>query len=388
MRRAVLLAALAYAGAFSTASSVAAAVEIQPFEARAVAPKVHVLSTPEDYFGPVIGNVTLIEQSDGFVVIDSGLTAANGRAVVAYARSIADKPIKAVAITHWHNDHPQGVSAIRDTFPNVRIIATPATEQGMLGAEAFDVGYAPDPRFDTQMKAQVDQTKESLAKLLADTATATDRKERIKKALVHYDHFLKDFSGTYIVPPTETFERELLLDDRDMPVRLLHLGKANTPGDLLAWLPNQKIVVTGDIVVAPTPFGFFSYPGEWIETIGKVKALGFATLIPGHGQPMTDSLYLDKLVAAIGDVRAQVDPLAKAGMPIEEVRKKVDFTKSVALFGDTPRIKANAQGLFFDPMIPNAYKEARGEPIIQGEGVPKPAYAHTPPKPKSRKHRS
>ena len=50
-----------------------------------VTPKVHLLTTPDDYFGPAIGNVILIEQSNGFVVVDSGLNAANGRAVVRYA---------------------------------------------------------------------------------------------------------------------------------------------------------------------------------------------------------------------------------------------------------------------------------------------------------------
>ena len=393
MRRAILIASLTALAPQATALAqpavpAAAAPEVAPFVAREVAPRVHLLTTPEDYFGPVIGNVTLIEQSDGFVVIDSGLTAANGRTIVAYARSLANKPIKAVAITHWHNDHPQGVSAIRDAFPNVRIIATPATEEGMLGAEAFNVGFAPDPKMEEALAKQVAESKDQLQKLLEAPDTAPDRKERIKKALVQNDDFLRDYRGTYIVPPTETFERELLLDDREMPVRLLHLGRANTPGDLIAWLPNERIVVTGDIVVAPTPFGFYSYPADWIETIGKVKALGFTTLIPGHGDPQADSTYLDKLVASISDVRAQVGPLAKAGLPLGEVRKKVDFSKSIALFGDTPRIKANAQGLFFDQMIPNAYKEARGEPIIQGEGNPKPEYSHTPPKPSSKKHKS
>jgi glyoxylase-like metal-dependent hydrolase (beta-lactamase superfamily II) len=279
-------------GAQQTASA-AATPEIAPFVAMEVHPKVHLLTTPEDYFGPVIGNVTLIEQSDGFVVVDSGLNAGNGRAVVRYARSLSPKPIKAVLITHWHNDHPQGVSAIRDSYPSVRIIATAATEAGMLGPEAFDIGYAPGPKWDTAMAGLIAKSKADLNKLLADPATALDRKERIKKALVQYDTFGKDFSGSYIVPPTETFERELLIEDADVPVRLLHLGRANTNGDALAWLPNQRIVATGDIVVAPIPFGFGSYSGDWIDTIGKVKTLGFTTLIPGHGVPQADSGYLD-----------------------------------------------------------------------------------------------
>ena len=372
----------------AAAQPAAIAPVIAPFRAQQVAPGVHLLSTGEDYFGPVIGNVTLIEQSEGFVVIDSGLTAANGRAVVAYARSLSPKPIKAVAITHWHNDHPQGVSAIRDAFPDVRIIATAATEDGMLHAQANGVGYYPDPKIDAEMARLVTQSKENMQKLLEDPATAPDRKERIRKALGQYDGFLADYKGTYIVPPTETFDRELLLDDALIPVRLLHLGRANTNGDLIAWLPNQKIVVSGDIVVAPTPFGFFSYPGDWIETISKLKALGFTTLIPGHGDPQTDLVYLDKLIRAMSDVRAKVEPLAKAGIPVGEVRAKVNFDEITDLFGDTPRNRLNFENLFIQPMIPNAYKEALGQPIIQGEGAPKPQYAHTPPKPSSKRHKN
>ena len=56
-------------------------------------------------------------------------------------------------------------------------------------------------------------------------------------------------------------------------------------------------------------------------------------------------------------------------MPIEEVRKNVDFSKAVALFGDTERIKRTAQALFFEPMVLSAYREARGQAIVQGEDV-------------------
>ena len=363
-------------------------VSFGPYAAREITPSVHLLAVPHTYYGPATSNVILIEQDDGLVVIDSGLAAGHGRAIVNYAKMLTTKPIKVVAITHWHNDHPQGVSAIRDAFPNVRIIATSATEAGMLGPEAGLVGFSPDPKLETELEKQVAQSREQLQKLHDDPTTTADRRERIRKALRDYDQLLADYKGTYIVPPTETFERELVFDDPNVPVRLMHLGRANTDGDLIAWLPQQRIVAAGDIVVSPLPFGFFSYPRDWIETIGKLKALGFKTLIPGHGEPQWDLSYLDKLVIAITDVRAQVGPLAKSGMPLEEVRKKVDFSKSIAMFGTNPRIRANAQSLFFDPMIPSAYKEARGEPIIQGEGNPKSEFAHTPPKPTSKKHKS
>lgn len=364
-------------------------VDIAPFLAREITPKVHLLTTPDDWYAAAIGNVVLIEQSDGFVVVDSGFNAANGRAVVRYAKSLADKPIKAVMITHWHNDHPQGVSAIRDAYPKVRIIATRGTEAGMLGPEAYDVGYSPDAKFDRATANLAEKNKEGYRKLLEDPSTAPDRKERIKKALAQFDAMTQDFVGTYIVPPTETFERELVIDDRDIPIHMMFLGRANTDGDAIAWLPKQRIVATGDIVVSPYPFGFGSYPADWIATIGKIKALRFTTLLPGHGEPQADAGYLDKLVASMRDLRAQVGPLAKANMPLEEVRKKVDFSKSILMFGDTPRVKANLQGLFFDPMIKSAYLEALGEKIVQGDldGNPPPEVTDTPPPSRAIRHR-
>ena len=384
------LAGLAFATTAVAAQPAQPAVDIQPFIAHEISPKVHLLATPDDWYAGAIGNVILIEQSDGFILVDSGANAANGRAVVRYAKSLANKPIKAVMITHWHGDHPQGISAIRDAYPKVRIISTRGTEAGLLGPASYDVGYSPDAKFDraTANLAQTNIT--NYRKLLDDPSTPPDRKERIRKAFVQFDEMTRDFTGTYIVPPTETFDHELVIKDRDVPVHMMFLGRANTEGDAVAWLPKQKIVASGDIVVSPIPFGFGSYPADWIETLGKLKALGFSTLIPGHGNPMTDASYLDRLVAAIGDIRAQVGPLAKSGMRLDDVKKKVDYSRSIASFGDNSRIRANLAPLFFDPMTGNAYKEALGQPILQTDldGFPPPEVTDKPPASRAIHHKS
>jgi len=385
-----ILAALVEVPSAAIAQAPATQVDIAPFVAHEVNPKVHLLAMPDDWYAQLAGNVVVIEQSDGFVIVDSGGNAGNGRAVVRYARSLANKPIKAVMITHWHGDHPQGISAIRDAYPNVRIISTRGTEAGMLGPASYNIGYHADPKFDRATAAASQKLADTYSKLLDDPKVAADRKERIRKALGQFDLMTRDFVGSYLVPPTETFEHELVINDRDVPVHMMFLGRANTDGDAIAWLPKQKIVASGDIVVSPYPFGFGSYPAEWIQTLGKLKALGFTTLIPGHGHPMTDATYIDRLVAAIRDVQTEVGPLATAGVSLDDVRKKVDFSKSIAMFGDTPQVKANLQGLFFDPMIGNEYKEARGEPIVQGdlEGFPPPEVKDTPPPSHAIHHRN
>ena len=385
-----ILAALVEVPSAAIAQAPATQVDIAPFVAHEVNPKVHLLAMPDDWYAQLAGNVVVIEQSDGFVIVDSGGNAGNGRAVVRYARSLANKPIKAVIITHWHGDHPQGISAIRDAYPNVRIISTRGTEAGILGPASYNIGYHADPKFDRATADASQKLADTYSKLLDDPKVAADRKERIRKALGQFDLMTRDFVGSYLVPPTETFEHELVINDRDVPVHMMFLGRANTDGDAIAWLPRQKIVASGDIVVSPYPFGFGSYPAEWIQTLGKLKALGFTTLIPGHGHPMTDATYIDRLVAAIRDVQNEVGPLAKAGVSLDDVRKKVDFSKSIAMFGDTPQVKANLQGLFFDPMIGNEYKEARGEPIVQGdlEGFPPPEVKDTPPPSHAIHHRN
>ena len=168
--------------------------------------------------------------------------------------------------------------------------------------------------------------------------------------------------------PTETFTERLVLDDPVRPVELLFLGRANTDGDAIAWLPRERIVVTGDVVVAPTPYGFFSFPQDWLATIDRIKALNFAVLIPGHGDPQRDTAYLDKLAATITDIRTQVGALAAKGLSLDEVRKQADFSAQRAIFGTTPRLQATFEAFWLTPMVANAYREATGKPIVQGDG--------------------
>lgn len=345
------------------------AIDVTPFTAREIGPEVHLLATPQDYYGPAIGNVSIVEQSDGFVVVDTGLTAGNGRTIVSYIKARSGKPVKAVVITHWHNDHPQGVSAIRDAWPNVRIIATEETKKGMLGPELGElVGLEPGPQYVERVKKLNADQQVSLDKLIADPATAPDRVERAKKAKSDFAVFAEHYGGTHVVPPTETFTSELRIGDPVTPVEIKFLGRANTAGDAVVWLPKQKIAISGDMVVWPTPFGFFSFPGDWLQTLGKLKALGYITLIPGHGEPQADTAYIDQLIGSIADIRAQVGPLAKQGLSLEEVNKRVDFSRYRDLFGKSERQKTLFKVYWTDPMTENAWKEAKGVPIKQGEG--------------------
>ena len=148
---------------------------------------------------------------------------------------------------------------------------------------------------------------------------------------------------------------------------MLVLGRANTDGDLVAWMPRQKVVATGDAVVAPTPYGFNSYPADWIAVLEKIRALGFDRLIPGHGAVQADTAYVGRLIASLRDVRARVAPLAAQGVSQEDVRSKIDYSDQVRLFaGDSAWARRWLEAYWLGPITSSAWREAKGIPIEPG----------------------
>ena len=333
-----------------------------------VADRVHVLRQPSRLWAAVVGNVTVIEQSDGLVLIDSGGSIADGRRVVELVRAISDKPVKAVALTHWHDDHPLGLAAIRAAWPGVRIVATKATAEATRSVVGTRHDAVPEPAKFTARLNRVMATIDDFQARSRDPAlSAEERREYAIELAYIRSRLQRPGFGTALVMPTETFTEAFALPDRDAPVELRFLGRANTDGDAVAWLPQQRVLVTGDIVVAPTPYGFGSFPGDWIEVIGKLKAYDFAALIPGHGAPQADHAYLDKLIATLTDVRTQVGALAAQGLPLESVRTQVDYEAQTRAFvGDSPWGRLWFKRYWLDPITDAAYREAKGEPTIQG----------------------
>ena len=85
-----------------------------------MADHVWVLAEPRFQVQP-IGNVTVIEQSDGLVLVDAGGSPGAGRRIVEMVRSISRKPVKAIIISQWHGDKPQGLSELLKALSLIHI---------------------------------------------------------------------------------------------------------------------------------------------------------------------------------------------------------------------------------------------------------------------------
>jgi glyoxylase-like metal-dependent hydrolase (beta-lactamase superfamily II) len=326
------------------------------YEVQQVADRVHLVVRPDALRQPPEGNVEVIEQADGLVVVDAGGSPLGGRRIVEKIRSISRKPVKYLIYTHWHGDHHLGAGAFRQAWPAMRIISTPGTRGPMTG---------PQMDYITTLAPQMRKMPEYAPKLAQSKGDA-EEKVRIGQLIADGPKVATAYDGVKVWPADLTFDKDLSIPDADAPVEVMFLGRANTDGDAVVWTPKQKVLITGDIVVAPIPYGTESYPADWIEVLKKLKAYDFAALIPGHGEVEHDRVYLDDLIALIEDVRAQVEPLAKQGMSLDDIKKKVDFEHQYEVFcGQRTFWRRALKQFFLDSMIASASSEARGEPILQ-----------------------
>lgn len=303
----------------------------------------------------VSGNSLLVVGDDGALVVDTQQFAAIARWEVAEIKRLTDQPVRYVVNTHWHNDHWLGNATFREAWPDAVFLATPNTRRLVI-----EKGVA-----------YIDPSKAS-AQLAQLEAMLVDRTRKLAPAARRYLEVARDELRDYIPamraarpePPTATFDRAFTvhLGAREVDVRFL--GRGNTGGDAVVWVPDAKVVATGDLVVHPVPFAFGSFITEWAATLGKLAELDAATVMPGHGELQHDMRYVRALAAALASISAQARAAQAAGKPLEQARKTVDvraFERETC--GDDPWCHLGFPGAFVQPAFDRAFREARDGPL-------------------------
>jgi glyoxylase-like metal-dependent hydrolase (beta-lactamase superfamily II) len=334
-----------------------------------VVDRVRVLRQGPGFHMQVIGNVTVVEQSDGLVLVDAGGTPGAGRRVVELVRSNSSKPVKAIIVTHWHGDHHFGLSAVLKAWPQALVVATDNTRIHMntrgLPTQAAPAYDETQERTFEKLRTEMEASSTSPKIPEAEHKNYADAAREVKE-------YEKDFRGVSIRYATITFDHRITFPDELAPVEVMFLGKANTDGDAVVWLPKQKVIAAGDIVVSPVPFGGGSYPGEWAKVLASIHEFDYKVLIPGHGLPQTSKAYVEELISALQDVNSQVQAQIKQGVTIEQVQEKMDFTRQRnALVHDNPWLTEFLER-DWEPVAICAYQEQKGIAILQGKGCQPP----------------
>ena len=126
--------------------------------------------------------------------------------------------------------------------------------------------------------------------------------------------------------PTMTFKGEMTLWLGKLEVQLLQLGRGHTKGDTVVWLPQERTLLSGDLVeFDATPYAGDAYFKDWPQTLKNVAALKPAALVPGRGPALIGEAQVAAGLSATGgfiaDVKTSVDAGVAAGKDLNAVYK-------------------------------------------------------------------
>lgn len=217
--------------------------------------------------GWLINNAGIIGATDGqgYVLVDTASTEARNRALFAAAANIAGTELQALVNTHHHPDH---------TYGNWLV---PAGVPIISSFECRD------------------------ALIRADFEAARNTKGT-------------DFGHLELRPPNQTFSGEMVLHAGSRQIRLISLGPAHTFGDVVVWLPEERICFAGDLVFSGGhPFLVEGSIDGYRKALEFLHSLKADALVPGHG-PVCRGEQIPVLLDKLDDYAAFVQHLAAEGL--------------------------------------------------------------------------
>lgn len=156
-----------------------------------------------------------------------------------------------------------------------------------------------------------------------------------------------DFEGLVYTPPTEVFERELTVNVGNKQVKLINVGPAHTRGDILAYVPGDRTVFTGDILfIGGHPLAWVGPVTNWIKACDLILSWDVEIIVPGHG-PITDKAGVRKLKQYFEYITDEARKRYDAGMNENDAARDI----SLAAYHDwidAERIIVNIHTLYND----------------------------------------
>jgi cyclase len=266
-------------------------------------------------------NALVIVNEEDVVVVDSHLTPAKARDLVASIKSVTTKPITTLINSHFHWDHAHGNQVFDD---GVQIIGHEYTRMKLAGT----------PLEETQYVIATAGNKATLARIreMLTNASEEDRPE-IQKWFDLYSQQAEDWKEIAPIPPDTTLNDRMTLFRGSREIQIHFFGRAHTGGDITIYLPAEKLAFTGDMMLQGPSFLGDGYVDEWVETLENLKGLAFETIVPGHGNPFTDRDLIGHVQAYYADLWEKVAAMHEQGIPVADAARDVDMTNHASTLG-------------------------------------------------------
>jgi cyclase len=264
----------------------------------------------------VVGNSSFIVNENDVIVVDDHVSPAAAWVLLEEIKEVTNKPVTTVINTHFHFDHAHGNQIFE---PAVQIIGHEFTRRMLL---SNSIGMPLYQNYLTGMPGQI----EALRKRIASEADPA-AKAKLETQLQVAENNLASQKELKPTPPNVTLSTQMTLYRGPREIQIRFLGRGHTAGDVVVFLPNEKVVITGDFLTSGLSNMSDSFPEEWVASLDALKKLDFDTVLPGHGDAFTDKTKIDYFQAYLRDVWTEVSRLKKQGVSAEEAAKQADLTK-------------------------------------------------------------
>ncbi len=260
-------------------------------------------------------NSAVIVNANDVLVVDSHITPEAARVMLSEIKTITEKPVRFLVNTHFHFDHTDGNQVFG---PEVAIFGHEFTRAKLAGDFLHEpifvnsVAALPKQIADTEARAAVEQDPAAKARL--------EQQVRVQRA---YQEQLKEIQP---VPPNVTFAQTMTLIRDGREIRLLFFGRGHTGGDVVVYLPKERVVCTGDLLVNGIANLVDGFVNEWPDALDKLAALDFDDVIPGHGEPFKGKERIGYFQAYLRDLWKQAAALHDAHVSAENAAKRIDMT--------------------------------------------------------------
>jgi glyoxylase-like metal-dependent hydrolase (beta-lactamase superfamily II) len=294
------------------------------------------------------GNSVAIVGRDAVLVFDTNGTPASAANVLAEIRKITGKPVRYVVNSHWHWDHWYGTEVYTAAFPGVKVIAHEKTKALMAGP-AIEFNR---PGIEEQLPGYVGMLeKRAQADPKAQPLAEEDR------------FFLEQKAHAHLVLPNTTYTDRMDLDLGGRTAEVLHYDRAITPGDSFLYLPDDKLAITGDLLVNPITFGLSSYPTGWLKTLEGIDRLDTTVLVPGHGEPLRDKTLLHATMTVLRELLKEGRDAKGRGLDADQAKEEVLprlHDLMVTMTGDDAKLNAQFKTYLVDWTLHRVYDELAG----------------------------
>lgn len=267
------------------------------------------------------GNTGIVVSDDGVLVVDATYLPSRARADIALIRRLTDRPVRYLVNTHWHMDHTHGNEAYRDAFPGVVIVSERRTREFTALNTRYWSRYSTAP--ESPRRQAVRELEAELARGTDSTGRphTAEARRKLETAIRQRQAELAELAKVRVVVADQVFDGATTLWLGGRRVELVDRGHANSPHDVTVYLPEERVLFTGDILVqSPVPYTGMSWPVPWIEVLADLEKLPVTALVPGHGPVMRDHTYTRRVRELLEVVTSRVRELAAQGRPVEWIQ--------------------------------------------------------------------